>query len=274
MTLWTTEIENGICTATYSFPPMNYIGSQGTREMFELIESWKDPKVRAIVIRGGVKEKFITHYYGEELGTIDPSVIENCRLLGLSPIPEYNAMLRRLQKLPKPVIVAMNGDAMGGGFEFCLACDIRIGERGNYRYGLPETKLGLIPGGGGTQRLSRLIGLGKAMEFILRGRIVHPEVALELGVITELADNATARATEIARELATMSSVGLARAKRVIYEGSEISLDGGLDIENDAFLDVMLSEDAGQAVGQYIGMPPEQRREWLEHPKHPKYKGQ
>ena len=182
-------------------------------------------------------------------------------------------MLRRFQKLPKPVIVAMNGDAMGGGFEFCLACDIRIGQRGNYRYGLPETKLGLIPGGGGTQRLSRLIGLGKAMEFILRGRVVSPEVALELGLISELADDATVRATEIANELAAMSSVGLARAKRVIYEGSDITLDGGLNIENDAFMDTILSEDAAEVIGQYVGLPLDQRRKWLEKPKYPKHKG-
>jgi enoyl-CoA hydratase/carnithine racemase len=273
MRLWTTEITDGVCIATYSFPPMNYIGIDGTREMVALIEEWKHPEVRAIVINGGVKDKFITHYYGEELATIGPDVIENCRALGITPIPEYGEMLRRLQKLPKPIVVAMNGDAMGGGFEFCLACDIRIGEKGDYRYGLPETKLGLIPGGGGTQRLPRLIGLGRAMEFILRGRVVSPKAALELGIISELADNATVRATEIAGELAAMPTVGVARSKRVIYEGSEVFLDGGLDMENSAFLDVMLSEDAHRAVGHYLGLPLEERRTWLENPKQPKYKG-
>jgi enoyl-CoA hydratase len=144
-----TDLDKGVLTATYSFPPMNYIGADGTRQMAELIKSWESPEIRAIVIMGGVPGKFITHYYGEKLATIDPAFIENCRILGVSPIPGYNEMLRRLQRLPKPVIAAMNGDAMGGGFELCLACDIRIGEPGDYRYGLPETKLGLIPGGGG-----------------------------------------------------------------------------------------------------------------------------
>ena len=268
MSLWTTEVDKGVCIATYSFPPMNYIGAQGTQEMKNLIESWKkDPEIRAVVINGGVKGKFITHYYGEELTTLDPGHIQNSRVLGVSPIPEYNAMLRCFQRLPKPVVVAMNGDAMGGGFEFCLACDIRIGERGDYRYGLPETRLGLIPGGGGTQRLPRLIGVAKAMEFILRGRVVPPEVALALGITSELVDDALARAKEIAHELATMPATGLARAKRAVYEGSEIHIDGGLDIENDAFLDVMLAEDAAPVVGEYLSLPVEARRAWLEQVK-------
>jgi enoyl-CoA hydratase len=270
MRLWKTEIKDSVCTATYSFPPMNYIGVDGTREMARLIESWKDPGIHSIVIRGGVEGKFITHYYGEELATMDASFLENCQTLGITPIPEYTEMLRRLQKLPKPVVVAMNGDAMGGGFEFCLACDIRIGERGDYRYGLPETQLGLIPGGGGTQRLPRLIGLGKAVDFILRGRVVPPEVALELGVISELADDATDRATEIAKELAAMPAIGLARAKRVIYEGHETALDAGLDMENSAFVDAVLSPEAAQAVGNYLELPPEQRRQRLQYPRLPK----
>jgi len=266
MSLWETKLEKGVLTATYSFPPMNYIGADGTRQMDALIASWESPGIRAIVIKGGVPGKFITHYYGEELATIDPASIENCRTLGVSPIPGYNAMLRRLQRLPKPVIAAMNGDAMGGGFEFCLACDIRIGEPGDYRYGLPETKLGLIPGGGGTQRLSRLIGMAKAMEFILRGRVVLPEIALALGIIGELADDAVRRAGEIASELAAMPAIGLARAKKTIYEGSETHLDGGLEMENSAFVDVMLSGETQRIVGQYLGLPVEERRGWVDHP--------
>ena len=95
MSLWTTEVEGGVCVATYSFPPMNYIGAQGTQEIRDLIESWKkDPEVRAVVINGGVEGKFITHYYGEELTTLDPGHVQNCRVLGVSPIPEYNEILR------------------------------------------------------------------------------------------------------------------------------------------------------------------------------------
>ncbi|RJP21425.1 MAG: enoyl-CoA hydratase/isomerase family protein [Deltaproteobacteria bacterium] len=265
MSLWRTEMENGVVTATFSSPPMNYIGAEATRQMADLIRSWEAPEVRAIVVQGGVPGKFITHYHGEELAAIDPAAIENSRTLGMSPIPEYNGMLRRLEKLPKPVIAAMNGDAMGGGFEFCLACDIRIGERGDYRYGLPETRLGLIPGGGGTQRLSRLIGAAKATEFILRGRIVTPDTAEGLGIVGELADDAGRRAREMASELASMPAIGLARSKKAIREGYEIHLDGGLEIENSAFADVMLSVETQLAVQRYLALPPGERRRWLEN---------
>ncbi len=264
MSLWTTDTRDGVVTATYARPPMNYIGAAGTGEMTALIESWKDPAVRVVVIRGGVDGKFITHYDGDELAAIDPRVVANCRTLGISPIPEYGEMLRRLEKLPKPVIAAMNGDAMGGGFELCLACDIRIGESGDYRYGLPETRLGLIPGGGGTQRLPRLVGVARAMEFILRGRVVTPGAARELGLVHELAADASARADEVARELASLPALGLARAKRAVSEGAGVPLDSGLEIENAAFLDVMLCGEAQAAVGRYLGLPPGRRRAWLE----------
>lgn len=272
MRLWETTLENGVLTSTYVFPPMNYIGADGTRQMVDLIRSWESPGIRAVVVKGGIPGKFITHYHGEELATIDPALIENCGNLGISPIPGYSEMLRRLQRLPKPVIAAMNGDAMGGGFEFCLACDIRIGERGDYRYGLPETKLGLIPGGGGTQRLSRLIGVAKAMEFILRGRVVVPETALDLGIVGELVDDAARRAGEIASELAAMPAIGLARAKKTIYEGSEIHLDGGLELENSAFVETMLSVDTQTVVQRYLGLPVGERRNWVDHPTYAKGK--
>src|SRR6185503_2125959 len=98
----------------------------------------------------------------------------------------------------------MNGNTMGGGFELSLSCDIRIGQKGDHRYGLPEVRLGILPGGSGTQRLPRLIGAGRAIEFILRSRVVKPEVALSMGLIHELVDDAVARAKEVAAEVAVL----------------------------------------------------------------------
>ncbi len=107
------------------------------------------------------------------------------------------------------------------------------------------------------------------MEFILRGRIVPPETAHSLGITSDLVDDAVARAREIAHELAAMPATGLARAKRAVYEGTETHMDGGLAIENAAFLDVMVAEDAAPVVGEYLSLPLEERRAWLEKAKRP-----
>lgn len=271
MRLWQTEQnDNGVVTATYEFPPMNYIGSEGSRELGALIDAWKDPAVRVVVITGGVAGKFVTHFYGEEFAALGDH-IEACRTLGESPIRYYNDTLMRLQKLNKPVIAAINGDAMGGGYELSLACDIRIAQRGDFRIGLPETLLGLIPGGGGTQRLPRMIGTGRAVEFILRGRIVTPDEALAIGLVTHVTDDALGRAQKIARQLAALPPMGLARAKLAVYRGSETSLDVGLEVENSAFADTLNSEDTALTVGQYLALAPEKRRDWLENPSHPVY---
>ena len=91
-----------------------------------------------------------------------------------------------------------------------LSCDIRIGQRGDHRFGLPEVKLGILPGGSGTQRLARLIGAGRAVEFVIRSRVVRPEKALELGLVHELADDALARAKEIGHEIANFPPIAVA----------------------------------------------------------------
>jgi enoyl-CoA hydratase/carnithine racemase len=105
----------------------------------------------------------------------------------------YHALLNALQNLPKPVIAAINGDAMGGGFGLALACDIRIAARGDYPLGFPGVKVGLLLGGAGTQRLPHLLGVGRALDFILRGSVVDPDYALTMGLVHELAEDAAAR---------------------------------------------------------------------------------
>ena len=136
MSYWTCKTEGGVVTARYSNPPMNYFCAEGASELGTLIESWRDPAIKAIVLASGVTGKFITHYSVEELLSYAEDR-EGLRKSGTALTVGYHALLLSLRNLPKPVIVAMNGDAMGGGFELCLACDIRIGMRGDYRYGLP-----------------------------------------------------------------------------------------------------------------------------------------
>jgi enoyl-CoA hydratase len=263
MALWSVASEGGIRVATYNNPPMNYFCAEGTQELGTRVQEWRSPEVRAVILTGGIEGKFITHYSVEELLALAENR-ESMTTIGTSLNHGYHELLRALRDLPKPVIAALNGDTMGGGFELSLSCDIRIGAAGDYRFGLPEATLGILPGGCGTQRLSRLIGAGRAIDFILRGRICRPEEALALDLVHEVAPDAPKRAREIARELVTLSPLAIAEIKRAVYQGSEIHLEGGLEIEADAFLRTMLSDEAVETMREYVALPYEERREWLE----------
>lgn len=263
MAMWQTESDRGVVVARYVNPPMNYFCADGTQELVALIEEWRSSEVRAVILTGGVPDRFITHYSVEEL----LALAENREMLeavGPSLSMGYHAMLRTLRDLPKPVIAALSGDTMGGGFELSLSCDIRIAALGDHRFGLPEATLGILPGGSGTQRLSRLLGAGRAIDFILRGRVCTPEEALELGIVHELAADAEKRAQELAQELITQSPTAIAQIKRAVYQGSETHLEGGLEIEAEAFFQTMRSEPARTAMQEYVDLPYEKRRDWIE----------
>ena len=260
---WDVERRGEIAIARYRNPPMNYFCAAGTQELVEWIERWRDPAIRAVVLAGGIPNKFITHYSVEELVEIaeDRAAM---KAMGSALNRSYHHMLRNLRDLPKPIVVAMTGDTMGGGFELSLSCDIRIAASGDHRYGLPEITLGILPGGCGTQRLSRLIGVGKAIDFILRGRICRPDEALALGLVHEVAADAEARAIAVAQELATLSPVAIAEVKRAVYQGADLHLEAGLEIEGDAFMATMFSDEGLATMREYVAQPVEKRRDWLE----------
>lgn len=273
MSLWTLQMEGEVAIATYLNPPMNYFCAAGALELAQLIEEFRAQNIRAVILTGGLPGKFITHYSVEELLAYAEDQ-PGMQRMGTALTENYHQMLLGLRDLPKPVIVAMNGDTMGGGFELSLACDLRIGARGDHRFGLPEAKLGILPGGSGTQRLSRLIGAGRAIEFILRGRVVRPEEALALALIHEIADDALLRAREIAREMVALPPRALAMVKRSVYQGSDVHLSAGLKIESGAFFETMLTADAIKAMRAYVAEPLERRRDWLERPTGGPYDGQ
>ncbi len=263
MALWQVENTNGIVLAKYVNPPMNYMTADGMTELKDLIETWRAPEVRVVILTGGLPQRFITHYSVEELiqSARNKPLMMN---MGRAWLHHHNATLTNLRDLPKPVIAAMSGSTMGGGFETSLSCDIRIAQAGDFRYGLPEVTLGILPGGCGTQRLSRLIGAGRAIDFILRGRICKPEEALAMGLVHEVATDACARALEIAHAMLHLSPVAIAETKRAVYEGSEVHLQAGLEIEGDAFIHTMLTDEAVTIMEEYVAQPFEERVKWLE----------
>jgi enoyl-CoA hydratase len=160
----------------------------------------------------------------------------------------YLALVDAIAAAPKPVIAAINGLCMGGGFELTLACDLRVIGRDVEAIGLPETRVGIFPGGGGTQRLPRVIGEARAVEMILRGLTVDGPHAFEIGLVHEIADDPLARALELAAEFAAKAPEGVAYAKRLTRAALDRPLSEGLTDERRSFLEVMRTASARQAL--------------------------
>jgi enoyl-CoA hydratase/carnithine racemase len=261
MAYWDVQERGGIVVAAHDNPPMNYLVAGGTAELAKLIESWRRPEVRVVVITGAPKDKYITHYSVEELvqSGDDP---ERLRQSAHGLIFGYHALLRSFAYLDKPVIAGMTGDTMGAGLELSLNCDIRIAQRGDFRIGFPEVALGILTGTG-SQLLARMIGLGRALDFLLRSRVVTPEGALELGIVNELADDARARAIEVAEGMAKLSTVSVIAAKRSIVRGANLPIEEGLRIEGEEWLKTIVTPEAMRLMRDYVATPFEKRRDWL-----------
>jgi len=263
MEFWTSERRGAVEIATFSNPPRNYIGKPQLDELAQLVAQWRDPSIRAVVIQSRTGENSgFTQYSVEELYGMasDPGL---SRYAG-AVVRDYKAMFDDMMALPKVVIAAMNGDALGGGFELTLACDLRIGQHGDFRYGNPEVRAGVMPGAGGTQRISRLVGLARALDWVLRGRIVPPHVALQLGLVHEVVDDAPARALELAEEIAMLPPMSVANAKRALYLGADTNLQAAYEIENMNWTEVMQSDDAKVALKTFLDVDPASRRDWFE----------
>lgn len=263
MEFWTSERHGAVEIATFSNPPYNYLNKPVIDELEQLVEQWRDPSIRAVVLQSRAGEGAgFTQYSVEELYGMasDPALSRYAAAV----VRGYKTIFDDMMALPKVVIAAMNGDAMGGGFELTLACDLRIGQRGDFRYGNPEVRAGVIPGAGGTQRVSRLVGLARALDWVLRGRIVTPEVALQLGLVHELVDDARARALELAEEIALLPPVSVANAKRALYLGADSSLQAAFEVENMNWAEVMQSDDAQLALKTFLAVDPRSRRDWFE----------
>jgi len=159
--------------------------------------------------------------------------------------------------IPRVTIAAVSGVALGGGCELALACDLRIASS-RAKFGQPEILLGIIPGGGGTQRLPRLIGPARAKDMILTGRTVDADEALRIGLVDEVAepDALFERAVERAAELAKGPVLAHGLAKRAIDRGLDITLGGGLDLEQQLFVEVFRTDDAQAGVASFLEQGP------------------
>jgi len=255
MALVSVQRRGATAVMTYANPPFGTMTAAGSQEMLDQIRPLvADEAVRAIVITGGLPGIFIRHYDVDELSVMGDRLAEAppppppAGAPAPKPDSGYLALVDAIYDAPKPVVAAINGLCMGGGFELTLACDLRIASPKVEAIGLPETRIGIFPGGGGTQRLPRVVGEAKALEIILRGLTFTGEEAHRIGMVHELADDPLARALEIAEAWAGYGAEGIAYAKRLTRAALDRPLDVGLADERASFLAVMQTASARQGL--------------------------
>ena len=157
----------------------------------------------------------------------------------------------RIEGFPVPVVAAIDGLCLGGGLELALACDLRVAAS-DAKLGLPEVTRGLIPGYGGTQRLQRLIGLARATDIVLTGRMVGADEALALGLVNRVEDDALVGALAVAEQCARNAPVALGLAKEALMRGVDVTLPQGLEIEADLFGLVLTTDDAKEGIASFF----------------------
>ena len=242
----TYEVEENVAIVSIDRPDaLNALNSDLLFELsvaFELAEA--DFEVRALIVTG-TGRAFVA---GADIGNLqklnDPFSGREASLSGQD-------VMNTLAALPFPTIAAINGFALGGGLELALAADLRVATT-EAKLGLPEVSLGLLPGYGGTQRLSRLVGMGRALDLIYTGRHVKADEALQLGVVNRVSEDALATAKELAAQILKNAPVALGLAKEAVVRGIDVTLNQGLEIEADLFGLVSTTADMKEGTSAFL----------------------
>ena len=242
------DVAEGIATITFNRPKaLNALNGELLDEMAAALDKIEeDEDIRVLVLTGAGDKSFVAGADITQLATFNPLQAKMFARKGLQTIG-------RLQNLVIPVIAAVNGFALGGGSEMALASDFIYASE-NATFGLPEIKLGIIPGFGGTQRLPRLIGINKAKEMIYTGKLITAAEAEKIGIVNRvLPANALMEETlKTAREIAAKGKVSLRAAKQAVNSGLNVDLATGCQIETDAFAICMASVDGKEGTRAFI----------------------
>ncbi len=220
------EIENKVAVVTISHSPGNKLNTQVYQEITQLMgELEADVNVNAIVITGDGEEAFVAGADINELAELD-----TVGMMNLTQITRIS--FSRIENLNKPVIAAINGEARGGGFELALCCDLRIASE-NAQFAFPEITLGVIPGGGGTQRIQKVVGQGTAKELLYFAEPIDAERAYQLQIVNKVVsqDELLSVAKEWAEKLAQKAPIALRQMKLAVNTGANVDLESALTIE-------------------------------------------
>lgn len=241
-------VEGGpITTIRLENPPLNLVTVELTRTLDRALASIEDDRdLRCVVVTGTGDRAFCAGSDVKEFDSLRGRVGEGKLLL-------EKAVYRRLARLPVPTIAALQADALGGGLELALCCDLRVADERS-KLGLPEVRLGVMPGSGGTQRLPRVVGIAKAKELILMGEIISASEAVEIGLVNRVAPagQALETAMAMAETIAAQGPIAVREAKRALDTASDTTLDEGLARELDASERIFSSEDMSEGAQAFF----------------------
>lgn len=243
------ETHDGILTLTLDDPPANTYSYAMMRALdAAILDARMDDAVHAIVLRGAGEKFFCAGADIRMLQQATPSFKYAFCL-------HANETLQRLEQTPKLVVAALNGHTVGGGFEVALAADLRLARRGAGKLGLPEVALGVLPGTGGTQRLTRVLGKARAMELMCEGTLVDYDRAAELGLVNHVweREGFTDRVREYARGFCppNKASMAVGHIKRAVQTGGEMAIEQGLALERELQQRLFESDDAKEGIAAY-----------------------
>lgn len=244
--------EKGVAVLTLNDPPVNAYSYEMLKELdASILEARFDNDVHVIIVTGHGDRFFSAGANINMLREADATFKYYFCL-------HANETVSRLEQTPKLCIAAINGHCVGGGLEIALACDLRIARGGDYQLGLPEVGLGVLPGTGGTQRLSRLVGKSRAIELMVEGAKMNAQRALDLGVINkvwnaETNDEFVRMVVDYAHGFCPPSGAAFAvgRIKRAVQSGSEMSIEQGLAFERELQAELFASNDAKEGLNAY-----------------------
>jgi enoyl-CoA hydratase len=248
---------NGVATVIINNPPMNVLSNQVAAELYDAFTQLKeDQAVISIILTGAGERAFMAGADIKGFPDGREKVEENGSDISVHEV------FRFIETIPKPTIALLNGYTLGGGLELALTCDIRIAEE-HAKVGLPEVKLGLLPGAGGTQRLPRLVGPSKAKELMFTGDPISAEEALRLGIVNQVVSKGEGMevANALAQKLTKRSLEAVSRIKYAVNKGAELSFEEGLKLEAQLFQDVFHTEDAKEGISAFI----EKRQPEIKH---------
>jgi enoyl-CoA hydratase len=249
-----TEVRDGLLFVTIDRPKvLNALNAQTVEEIHQaFIAAHDDENVKAVIVTGGGEKAFVAGADINELAKKTP-------ITGKTTSEHGQAVLSFIERFPKPVIAAINGFALGGGCELALACHIRIASD-KAQIGLPEVTLGIIPGYGGTQRMARLLGKGKALELICTGDRIPAAEAERIGLVNKVvpADQLMATAEEMARKIMSRGPLAIQAAIEAVTRGSEMPFEEGQFLEAALFGLLCASDDTKEGMAAFLEKRPAQ----------------